>query len=193
MVGGNEKNRRAEGAAVAAGTRAVNQADKQNVAKQDEGREGRIINMEEGFATTRKRTRDYQNNPKDKRNMENAVRDMRKQCGENGNKPYSEILISCALKHKIPHSSLYAYTRADASKRRSTSQSQEHKKCIVNNRIINDLLEKYARQRYNAKDIQEEILSRQPDLEATQVKNFLRTFKDKLTKYRTARGIDTED
>ena len=123
--------------------------------------------------------------------LANAIKDMQQHFAVHGKKCYSDILTICALKHKIPPSSLYSYTRADLSRRRSTSRGRG-RPCIVDNHTLDDLLKRYAPKRYKSKDVKGEILSRQPDLEAVQVKNFLRTFKRKVMEYRTAMGIDIE-
>lgn len=200
MVGGHDKNKKMGAAAAAVGVKAENLVDKKHDPSSHSGKQ--VINVmadgevgkgrrEEEAAIIKHTRRDYYNNPNDKCTMENAIKDIEQQCAVQGKKYYSDILIICALKHKIPSSSLYSYTRADSSRRRSTSRGRG-RPCIVNKHTLNDLLKRYAPRRYKSKDVKEEILSRQPDLEAMQVKNFLRTFKRKVIEYRAAMGIDIE-
>jgi hypothetical protein len=198
MVGRHEKNRKVGAASAAVGVKVENWVDKKNVVS---SHEGKVINvMDDGGVgkgkreeepAIAKRTRDYYNNTNDKCAMENAIKDMEQHFAVHGKKSYSDILTICALKHKIPPSSLYSYTRADSSRRRSTSRGRG-RPCIVDNHTLDGLLKRYAPKRYKSKDVKGEILSRQPDLEAVQVKNFLRTFKRKVMEYRTAMGIDIE-
>ena len=199
MVGRHEKNRKVGAASAAVGVKVENCVDKKNVISSHEGKVTNVMadggvgskGKREEEPAIEKRTRDYYNNTNDKCAMENAIKDMEQQLAVHGKKSYSDILTICALKHKIPPSSLYSYTRADSSRRRSTSRGRG-RPCIVDNHTLDDLLKRYAPKRYKSKDVKGEILSRQPDLEAVQVKNFLRTFKRKVMEYRAAMGIDIE-